>query len=371
MPFALSRLTHRRISVFSASSRRASALVVLAACAVPWWVQAQTCSSPNADADYILGDAGGTASAMHWTSGLVWKRCVEGEAFAGGNCSTGSAPSKTWNTWAETDGLLPQSFTTQTNWGIGAGFNQNLLSSGAWRMAYKTELVEINASCSGSPLLNQNVFPDIPVADFWSASPRGAGFQNAWLVNSGNAYAYDAQRNNARPVLLVRGGQPFAALATPAAQAAAASAPVTFAAFTLAPRSGLGQAWGGARIGGAGNPEFQLNGAGAWVQEAIVQSGDQITVRMTAPPAGSHTAIFTLRSGNAAGTNANGTNSGNEVTLMQEEAANFVLTVAAPAAATPPAAIPTLSEWGTVLLSLLAGLLGWRKLQSQTAVRTR
>ena len=37
----------------------------LALCAAPLLVQAQNCTSPNSNDDYILGTADGTASAMH------------------------------------------------------------------------------------------------------------------------------------------------------------------------------------------------------------------------------------------------------------------------------------------------------------------
>ncbi|NLY15374.1 MAG: hypothetical protein GXZ05_03200, partial [Gammaproteobacteria bacterium] len=49
----------------------AHSLAALALCAAPLLAQAN-CTSPNTDADYILGDAGGTGAAMHWESGLVW-----------------------------------------------------------------------------------------------------------------------------------------------------------------------------------------------------------------------------------------------------------------------------------------------------------
>ena len=50
-----------------------TSLAWLALCAAPLLVQAQdSCTSPNTNADYILGTAeDGTASAMHWESGLV------------------------------------------------------------------------------------------------------------------------------------------------------------------------------------------------------------------------------------------------------------------------------------------------------------
>ena len=47
-------------------------LACLALLAAPPLAQAQdNCTSPNSNDDYILGTADGTASAMHWPTGLV------------------------------------------------------------------------------------------------------------------------------------------------------------------------------------------------------------------------------------------------------------------------------------------------------------
>ena len=139
-------------------------LALLALCAAPLLVQAQdNCTSPNSNGDYILGVVDGVASAMHWDSGLVWKRCSEGQVFGAGEC-TGTAQAKNWNTWAEA--YLPQSFTGQSSWGISEGLSQNLLHSGAWRMACKNELLRITANCQSKPFVNQEVFPDTPANSF-------------------------------------------------------------------------------------------------------------------------------------------------------------------------------------------------------------
>ena len=107
-----------------------TSLAWLALCAAPLLVQAQdNCTFPNSNDDYILGTADGTASAMHWASGLVWKRCSEGQAFNAGQC-TGTAQTKAWDTWAAM--YLPQPFTGQSTWGISPSVNENRLTSGTW-----------------------------------------------------------------------------------------------------------------------------------------------------------------------------------------------------------------------------------------------
>jgi hypothetical protein len=272
------------------------------------------------DDQYILGEADGTASAMHWPTGLVWKRCSEGQTFESGQC-TGTAQTKNWNAWAETDRLLPTSFNSQTYWGIEAGFSQNLLESGGWRMAYMNELQKITENCGNTPKINRSVFPDTPPSIVWSGSPTTSLMgASAISVNFNSGGASVRAPNESRNVRLVRGGQPFASLTSPAAQIVTQGNTVTFPSFPLSASLPAGQAWGGARISGDGNPEFQLNGTGDWVQQAIVKSGDQIAVRFNAADSGSRNVTFTLRSGQATGTRVSFMN---EDTALQETSASF------------------------------------------------
>lgn len=324
-PMALEPTMHRYIPRSRPPRAPALALAALL-CAVPLLAQAQTCTSPNANADYILGDVGVDASAMNWNSGLVWKRCVEGMALSGTACAGTPTPGS-WNDWAETQKFLPRYFAGQDTWGIAAGFSQNRLVSGDWRMAYLNELLGITQNCSGISPVNPTVFPDNPPSLVWSGSPDAGGSSYAWHVNFNNRLAYGLNRSNNLLVRLVRAGQSFAALSPSVAQQdTSAGTQVTFASITLGASVPPGQAWGGARISGAGSPAFRVNG-GAWVQEAIVKSGDTLTVHLTAPmTAGSgHTATLALRSGQTTGTSDNGTNGGTEATTLVETTASFTV----------------------------------------------
>ena len=217
-------------------------LACLALLAAPPLVQAQdNCTSPNSNDDYILGVVDGVASAMHWDSGLVWKRCSEGQVFGAGEC-TGTAQAKNWNTWAEA--YLPQSFTGQSSWGISEGLSQNLLHSGAWRMAYKNELLRITANCQSKPFVNQEVFPDTPANSFWSGSPVNGYPNDARLVDFNDATNSIAGRSNSNYVRLVRGGEFFAGF-SPVSTSGPAGQQKDFAPITLATSTGTGQAWGG------------------------------------------------------------------------------------------------------------------------------
>ena len=196
-------------------------------------------------------------------------------------------------------------------------------------MAYKNELQGITIGCGNGPKVNRGVFPGTPDTSpfslVWSGSLYVYSSNVARAVDfyDGGTYYQDRKQDN-RHVRLVRAGQSFAGLSS-SSTSGPAGQQTNFAPITLAPSTGTGQAWGGARISGAGNPVFQVNG-GAWVQQAIVTSGDQIVVRLTAPASGANTATLTLRSGQTTGTSANATNGGNEATVMQETSASFTLT---------------------------------------------
>ncbi|GAB0150852.1 IPTL-CTERM sorting domain-containing protein [Marinobacterium sp. BA1] len=308
-------------------------LTLLGTCTAPLLAQAESCpSGDNTDDQYILGEADGVASAMHWPTGLVWKRCLEGQTWnTGTQTCEGTAETRRWNEWM--DEYMPRSFAGQDAWwetvesytpNPSAGpQNVDRVRDGHWRMAYRYELGKITEGCDNNPKVNRMVFPDTPSSHFWSGSPLAGNSGSVWIVNFNFGSTYLSYRSDDHHARLVRGGQSFAALTSPSAQTVSAGDSATFPAFTLAPSVPAGEAWGGARISGDGNPEFQLNGTGGWVQEAIVKSGDQIAVRFNAPDSGSRTVTFTLRSGQTTGTSDNASNVGNETTTMQETSASF------------------------------------------------
>ncbi|MGE8319220.1 MAG: DUF1566 domain-containing protein [Comamonas sp.] len=326
-----------------------------------------TAGGANARGHYILGDAQGVPSAMHWDSGLVWKRCAEGQGWDGAaqQC-TGSRSSQDWGLWAGAQAYLPLAFEGQERWRVAPPLpaSHNRLADGGWRMAYRGELLGITEGCGASPTLNRAVFPEtLPLVGLWSASPYAPQDENIWFVNFDQGYA-DQYDGIGMATRLVRGGQPFAGVPGQAQNAPAGQpAPVELPAFTLA-ASAPGQAWGGARIAGDGSPEFRV-GSGPWVTEAIVASGNAIIVRLTAPaaPGASHHATLVLRSGQASGTTANAANGGDEATAMRETSARFSVTAAPPTqpGSGGPRPVPALSAAALALLGLLLMAIGLRR----------
>lgn len=303
----------------------------------------ETCNSPNQTSDYILGRGDTSGLAMHWYSGLVWKRCPAGQTWNGSAC-TGPAKQRPWNhlVWE----YLPKQFDALHQWWL--PFSppdepiflpplsylpppSNRLLTGGWRMPYITELRDLSGNCAAGPAINRSVFPSVSSSWYlWSASPDYHESRNAWAMgaNRGNIEVYERYYQD--QTLSVRGGQPFRALTSSATRTLPHFSVELFGPFTLnASTSGSSNtAWGGARISGAGNPLFQVNSNGLWVREAIVKSGDTILVLLTSGDAGSsRTATLRLRSGETYGTNDLAHNAGTEHTKMRETTANFTLNV--------------------------------------------
>lgn len=304
-------------------------------------------TSPNHGANYILGEIPGEGpgtvpAAMHWPTGLVWKRCVQGRS--GGDCSTGSVEMRPWNDWMRD--FIPKSFSGQNSWwGATGGYTPvpgsgpegvDRLRSGAWRMPYRTELAGITTGCGHYPMINRNVFPNTSFLAVWSGSPYAGNSSYAWGVGFGVGSAGYGSRSNGYQVRLVRGGQWFGPLSSPSSRDAIPGSTAVFEPLALVAESGSGTAWGGARIEGEGNPAFSLDGGVTWVTDAIVSSADAILVRMSAGAAGqTRQATLRLRSGKTNGT-ADGSSPGNcptcdaEFTAMQEHTATFTLNAVYP-----------------------------------------
>ena len=118
-------------------------------------------ATPNSD---FTDNVDGTVS--HGKTGLIWKRCAEGQSWSGVTC-TGVASTPNW---------------------VGALFTS--LSAGAgWRLPNKKELESIVETCGYTPSINQTQFPATPMAqDFWSSTTYPSTPANAWTVNFDQAH---------------------------------------------------------------------------------------------------------------------------------------------------------------------------------------
>ena len=102
------------------------------------------------------------------TTGLMWKRCAEGQTWTGSTC-TGNATVYTW----EEAVALTSNF---------AGYDD-------WRIPTEEELLSLVDQTVCNPAIDKTVFPNTPSSAFWSASADAGDSDYAWYVHFYDGYA--------------------------------------------------------------------------------------------------------------------------------------------------------------------------------------
>lgn len=118
-------------------------------------------------------------------TGLVWKRCSEGQS--GDSCEIGAASTFSWG---EALALAAAS---------GSG------GSKGWRLPAVRELGSLLEYQCTMPAINMKVFPATPAANFWSATPYAGYVNGAWNVNFNDGVHDNSSKNFRLYVRLVRG----------------------------------------------------------------------------------------------------------------------------------------------------------------------
>lgn len=157
--------------------------------------QAGTCAASmtglasNPDAAYTV-QADGTAT--HIATGLMWKRCSEGQSWSDSTC-TGSASFHTW----------PQALKLAST--------SRFALHDDWRLPNLKELRSLVEECVLSPAINDTIFPATPSGFIWSGSPWVNDVLDSWVVNfngGGPGQAKHDNRTFSVSVRLVRNGIP-------------------------------------------------------------------------------------------------------------------------------------------------------------------
>jgi hypothetical protein len=162
-------------------------------------LQAQQICSPNIKASTPTSDFSETVSGTitHANTGLMWKRCAEGQTWTGSACS-GSATQMDWATALA---------AAKTQF---AGFSD-------WRVPNIKELESIVESRCVSPSMNKDIFPDAPTTSFLSSttvasnpySPPGVYNPNyVWSIEQYTGEAAVYLKSGDFGVRLVRLGTP-------------------------------------------------------------------------------------------------------------------------------------------------------------------
>jgi len=166
-------------------------------------VAAQTCPAGNPrvapDSRYsISAPVAGEEVVTDLATGLMWKRCSEGQS--GVACGTGSASGLTWS-----------AALTEANNATHAGFSD-------WRLPNAQELLSLVETGCGNPAINTVAFPATPSSLFRSSTTFAPGATGAWDVdfNLGGLVNLSGKGSIVPRVRLVRGGQGLDAFTTEA-----------------------------------------------------------------------------------------------------------------------------------------------------------
>ncbi len=123
-------------------------------------------------------------------TGLVWKRCSEGQTLRAGGC-TGTAV-----TFTHEQALARAKSANTTN------------SATGWRLPNVKELASLADKGCQSPAIDSTAFPGTPFNNYyWSSSPYVGNGYDAWGVDFGDGYVNIINRNSNLRVRLVRASQ--------------------------------------------------------------------------------------------------------------------------------------------------------------------
>lgn len=185
---------------------------------------AQDCPGGNPlvapDSRYSSSEpVGGEFVVTDLATGLMWKRCSEGQS--GADCTAGATVFLDWG-----------SALTRANNAIHAGFSD-------WRLPNADELHSLVETGCSSPAINPRAFPNTfaGLRIFWSSTTVASSASLAWHIDFDNGNLGYFSKWNGLPVRLVRGGQwldPFASEAR--SQPGDGTAPNT---FSFAPQIGV------------------------------------------------------------------------------------------------------------------------------------
>jgi len=294
-----------------------SAFLLALLAATPLAHAASTCPANNVlttpTADFTDNTDG---TVTHLKTGLMWKQCAEG--LSGAGCATGGS---TFMTWSAALSAAATPF---------AGYSD-------WRLPNQKELRSIVETGCYNPNINETAFPATPSAGFWSSTAYASLPAFAWVVFFSSGDSSASSKADSHYVRLVRGGQSFDSF-----DAQKTNQTITFA-----------------------NPGAQVLGSSPTL--SATASSNLTPVTFTS----STTGVCTITSGGTLTLVTTGT-----CTISADQAGDgsynaapqvmqsFAIT--APVVATT--AIPTLSEWGMILLAGMLGLFGMGVMRRRSRV---
>ena len=126
-------------------------------------------------------------------TGLVWKQCSEGLSSTVTACDSGSIASYSWQEALQLAKTLND----------GGGF----AGKTDWRLPNHKELASLVEYQCYNPAINETLFPNTSMYNYWSSTPSPSGDLRAWTVDFGDGDVMSGSRiANPNRVRLVRGG---------------------------------------------------------------------------------------------------------------------------------------------------------------------
>lgn len=134
---------------------------------------------------FAISDDGTTVADAR--TGLVWKRCGEGQTWDGTTCA-GEASAHTWQQ------------------ALRLAKKASFAGKSSWRLPTREELSSILERACHSPAIDLQVFPATPSAWFWSASQVTSCTGGAWAVGFDYGDGSSDDESSLNRVRLVRDG---------------------------------------------------------------------------------------------------------------------------------------------------------------------
>ncbi len=161
-------------------------LSLVLACSPCWAVTCQHGIPPSNPDEVYVDHGDGTVTDSR--TGLMWKRCGEGQSWSSGTCS-GTASIHTWSA------------------ALALAEAASFAGHGDWRLPNFRELRGLVEECRAQPAINDSVFPNTSTTKFWSGSPDANYSGASWGVDFDVGVPSNGSRSASGRVRLVRAGQ--------------------------------------------------------------------------------------------------------------------------------------------------------------------
>jgi alpha-tubulin suppressor-like RCC1 family protein len=214
----------------------------------------------------------GDGTVTHLKTGLMWKRCAEGQAWSATTCS-GTASVYDWKTAV--------ALTSSS-----AGYSD-------WRIPNMNELLTIVEYQTTMPSMNTEVFPNAPSAYFWSGSPNYNSSVDAWALDFSVGESVIGSSSDG--LRMVRAGQFFGSWGFDSQKNVAPGAAIASNSLKVAP--GAAGPVTVFIVGGS----YSINGGTYTMAPGTVKANDNLKVKVTSALDAGKTARATLTVGDAAG----------------------------------------------------------------------